>query len=53
MSRYTSLHARFSPLTFAFLCLWSPSSQIWAQTNQSIISQIAVEGSARFSNFQI
>jgi outer membrane protein assembly factor BamA len=47
------LYGRLSPVAFAFVCLWSSSSPTLAQTNQSIVSQIAVEGSARFSNSQI
>jgi outer membrane protein assembly factor BamA len=49
----SSLCARFSPLAVAFLCSWGSSSPTLAQISQSTISQIAVEGSGRFSDSQI
>ncbi len=47
------LPALFARFALVCICLWSSSSPGLAQTKQTIIAQIAVEGSARFSDSQI
>src|SRR4029077_9994934 len=49
----SSRSARFTPFALACVCFWISGSQTLAQTKQTIIAQIAVEGSARFSESQI
>src|SRR5216683_2179075 len=53
MKRPSWLPALFVRSVLVCICLGSSCSLALAQTKQSIISQIAVEGSARFSDSQV
>jgi outer membrane protein assembly factor BamA len=53
MKRPLWFSARFTLIALACACLWSSGKPAQSQTKQSTITQIAVEGSARFSDAQI
>jgi outer membrane protein assembly factor BamA len=53
MKRFSSLPACITPFALVCVCSVSSATRVSAQTKQTALAQIAVEGSARFSDSQI